>query len=65
MVKSRITQAYELRPIINAQDLIDLVAEIGFLPFFQNDIQGFSIDEATSPAIWDVYLGLGPCVAVA
>ena len=60
MVKSRITQAYELRPIINAQDLIDLVAEIGFLPFFQNDIQGFSIDEATPPAIWDVYLGLGP-----
>ena len=60
MVKSRITQAYELRPIINSQDLIDLVAEVGFLPFFQNDIQGFSIDEATPPAIWDVYLGLGP-----
>lgn len=60
MAKSRINQAYESRPIYSIRDLTDLVTEIGFLPFFQNVIQGFSIDEATPAEVWDAYLGLGP-----
>lgn len=60
MAKSRINQAYELRPIYSIRDLTDLVTEIGFLPFFQNVIQGFSIDEAIPAEAWDAYLGLGP-----
>lgn len=35
MAKSRINQAYELRPIYSIRDLTDLVTEIGFLPFFK------------------------------
>lgn len=52
--------AYELRPIYTPQDLKDLVADIGFLPFFSSEIQGFSIDEATPYEVWEEYLGLGP-----
>lgn len=30
------------------------------MPFFQNEIQGFSIDEATPTEVWESHLGLGP-----
>lgn len=33
-------------------DIIGLVQEIGFLPFFANGIAGFSIEECCPPALW-------------
>lgn len=33
-------------------DLIAAVEKYGFLPFFQNSIEGFSIEERISPALW-------------
>ena len=50
----------EPRQIHSQKDLSDLVTDLGFLPFFQNEIEGFSIDEATPASVWDAYLGLGP-----
>ncbi len=34
------------------EDVINLVEEIGFLPFFANDIPGFSIEECCPPELW-------------
>ena len=36
----------------SADDIIQLVQEIGFLPFFANDIDGFSIEENCPPKLW-------------
>ena len=36
----------------SAEDLLDLVAEIGFLPLFSNAIPGFSVEEHTPAADW-------------
>lgn len=36
----------------SADDIIQLVQEIGFLPFFENYIDGFSIEENCPPEIW-------------
>lgn len=33
-------------------DLVDAVNEFGFLPFFENSIEGFSIEEHTAPDCW-------------
>ncbi len=38
--------------ICSAEDLAALVEEAGFLPFFKNEIEGFSIEEHTPPALW-------------
>ena len=38
--------------IKSIQDLQELVDEYGFLPFFENDIKGFSIEEHTHPNLW-------------
>lgn len=40
---------YELRC---KEDIIRLVDEVGFLPFFANDIDGFSIEEHTPRELW-------------
>ena len=40
---------YELRC---REDIIRLVDEIGFLPFFKNEISGFSIEENTPKELW-------------
>ena len=40
---------YELK---SKEDIICLVDEIGFLPFFKNEIRGFSIEEHTPNEIW-------------
>ena len=40
---------YELRC---KEDIIRLVDEVGFLPFFANDIGGFSIEEHTPRELW-------------
>ena len=36
----------------SADDIIQLVQEIGFLPFFANSIDGFSIEENCPPKLW-------------
>ena len=36
----------------NADELERLVLEIGFLPFFRNDIKGYSVEECTPPGYW-------------
>ncbi len=40
---------YEVR---SPEDVIELVEEIGFLPFFANDVPGFSIEECCPPELW-------------
>ena len=40
---------YELK---SAEDIIRLVREIGFLPFFANDIEGFSVEEHCPRELW-------------
>ena len=34
------------------EDLVRAVNELGFLPFFRNSIEGFSIEEHVDPQIW-------------
>ena len=38
--------------IHNPEDVFKLVQEIGFLPFFENRIPGFSIEEMTPASLW-------------
>ncbi len=40
------------RGIHSAEDIISLVQEIGFLPFFRNEIEGFSIADLCAPELW-------------
>ena len=42
----------DLPMIRSAEDLTALVQEVGFLPFFRNDIPGFSIAACTPPELW-------------
>ena len=34
------------------QDLMDLIDDVGFVPFFVNEIEGFSIEEHIAPGCW-------------
>lgn len=36
----------------SADDIVALVKEIGFLPFFRNGIEGFSVEECTPRELW-------------
>ena len=36
----------------SADDLIAAVEEYGFLPFFQNEIPSFSVEELCAPELW-------------
>lgn len=38
--------------LTSAEDLISLVGEWGFVPFFKNAIEGFSVEEHTPPRLW-------------
>ena len=38
--------------ITSAQDIVKLIDEWGFVPFFQNEIPGFSIEEHIDPSLW-------------
>lgn len=40
------------RQIRSAKELAELVNEAGFLPFFKNTVEGFSIEECTPPELW-------------
>ncbi|MBR5284793.1 MAG: hypothetical protein IKU27_07085 [Clostridia bacterium] len=35
-----------------AEDILKLIDDWGFVPFFQNEIPGFSIEEHIDPALW-------------
>lgn len=48
---------YELK---SKEDIIRLVDEIGFLPFFKNEISGFSIEEHTPMELWFSDVADGP-----
>lgn len=50
----------KLPAIRNQEELIRLVDDVGFLPFFSGPIPGFSIDDAVPEEIWNTYQGLGP-----
>lgn len=41
-----------MRKIHSAEDIWVLVQEMGFLPLFQNEIKGFSIEEHTPSSLW-------------
>lgn len=41
-----------LPEIHSAEELENLVCEMGFLPFFKHDIEGFSIEECCPPELW-------------
>ena len=34
------------------EDIVDLIDELGFLPFFRNPIEGFSLEEKTPQEFW-------------
>ena len=36
----------------SSDDLIAAVEQYGFLPFFRNEIHGFSVEELCSPKLW-------------
>lgn len=40
------------RMIHNVDDLERMTLDLGFLPFFKNSIEGFSVEELTSPELW-------------
>lgn len=40
------------RCLHTAEELMDYVDQVGFLPLFQNKIPGFSVEERTVPAFW-------------
>lgn len=41
-----------MRQLRSAQDIADLVEQWGFLPFFANEIEGFSIEEHCPAELW-------------
>lgn len=45
--------------IDSMEDLIQLIEEVGFVPFFENEIEGFSIEEHLAPGHWYDDLGDG------
>ena len=38
--------------IRSKDDLMDVIHEIGILPFFANSVEGWSIEEHIDPALW-------------
>lgn len=42
----------KFRELRSAQDIVELVEELGFLPFFANEIRGFSVEECCAPELW-------------
>ena len=41
-----------LAELRSAEELVALVEEVGFLPFFAHEIEGFSIEECCPPELW-------------
>ena len=42
----------DLPMIHSAEDIANLVGELGFLPFFRNGVPGFSLAECTPHELW-------------
>ncbi len=40
------------RLVRGPEDIADLIGRLGFLPFFRNEIRGFSLEEHTPPELW-------------
>ncbi len=38
--------------VSSMQGLMDLIGEMGFVPFFENEIEGFSLEEHIAPECW-------------
>ena len=38
--------------ISSMEELIELIDEVGFVPFFSNEIKGFSLEEHIAPGCW-------------
>ena len=60
--------------IDSMEDLIRLIDEVGFVPFFENEIEGFSIEEHIAPGhwyddtgdgFWDAWEWKGPVIKTA
>ncbi|MBQ8731274.1 MAG: hypothetical protein IJY82_00400 [Oscillospiraceae bacterium] len=41
-----------MRQVTSAEELLALVEEVGFLPFFKHRIPGFSVEECCPPHLW-------------
>lgn len=41
-----------LPKVYSAKELHDLIMDVGFLPFFRNEISGFSVEECTPYELW-------------
>ena len=38
--------------IHSSDELLDVIESVGFLPLFSNSVQGFSVENMTSPSCW-------------
>lgn len=38
--------------ILSPDELLEVIEEVGFLPLFENDIPGFSVENMTDPSYW-------------
>ena len=38
--------------VSSMKDLTDLIDEVGFVPFFTNEIRGFSLEDNIGPKCW-------------
>lgn len=50
----------KLPEVRTSKELIRLVHEHGFVPFFSGPIPGYSIDDAVPMEVWNTHHGLGP-----
>ena len=41
-----------MKEVRSAEELAELIGEVGFLPFFKGEIEGFSLEEHTPPECW-------------
>lgn len=52
---------YTFAPVVkNPESMLELILEYGIIPFFENPIKGFSIEEHTLPELWFTEENLGP-----
>ena len=53
--------AFTYTPVVrDAESMLELVLEYGIIPFFENPIPGFSVEEHTLPECWFTEDNLGP-----
>lgn len=52
--------AVELPKIRSAEDMVELVREYGFLPFFKGAVEGFSVEECCPRELWFSDTAEGP-----